>query len=168
MIHLKPHDQRRGVLAPVLPTTYVLLVLLTAALSPRTDGLAYDRIVGADPIGMAFMMTFNSPIAILLGFLITGTPWWYFIGRMCSDSRKGRIGRVTSVLGFILASGTFWTVAKLTADALTHDIHHQIRSMSLILQYSLVAILCMGALVSALFLFRAIFRRGGLEARTPI
>jgi hypothetical protein len=49
-------------------------------------------------------MCCGDPSGLLFGiFLVIGTTWWYFIGRIGWESKQGRIGRVTAGLAALLA-----------------------------------------------------------------
>ncbi len=152
-------NQRRCIMPLLLPALYVGLVLATAIFAKGTDGTPYDRLVGVDPIGLAVRMIYANPVVVMACFLVTGAPWWYFIGRMCCDGRDGKLGRITSVLGSVLAFFTVGTIAKLTGDALREDISSGILSKLATFQYCIAGLLGIGALISAFILLRVIFAR---------
>lgn len=135
----------------ILPATYVLLILLTVLLSLRTYGGAFYRIIGVNPVAGGLMMIYDNAVVIIEIFLISGTPWWYFIGRIGWDSKKRRIGRLSSSLGAILALFSCWAGTSMTTEVLKRDIRDGILSGVVILQYSIVGILCLGAFISAIY-----------------
>ena len=142
----------------ILPALYVIVVFLTAIFSERTEGGAFYRIIPLNPIAGAFMMRYDNPTIIVGIFLVTGTPWWYLVGRIRQASIKRRVSRVTLGLGSILALATSWVATSMTLDLLKQDIRQGFMLSPVIVQYSLVGLLCFEAFVSAVSAARATLR----------
>lgn len=134
--------------AVIVPFIYVGTVVLTCSLSARTPGGAYYRIWGIDPLAAMFGMVYDN-VAVIVGvFLVSGTPWWYLVGRIGWGDRKRRLS--AGVGGALFALFTCFVTASITLGVLKQDIHAGLLTDMVIFQYSLVALLCFGALVSTL------------------
>jgi hypothetical protein len=133
----------------ILPSIYVGLIVLTYALSVGTRGGAYYRIWGVDPLAAMFGMVYDSEAIIIAVFLITGTPWWYLVGRI-GWSSKQRLS--TALGGALFALFTCFVTSLMTLEIVKQDIQGGLLTGRVIFQYSLVASLCFGALVTALAL----------------
>ena len=134
----------------ILPSIYVVVIVLTAMLSVDTPGGTFYRIVGINPVaGVSMMVCHNVPIIVGI-FLVSGTPWWYLVGRIGWESRKRKISRLSLGLGAVLTLFTGWVATSVTADILKQDIHGGFVTGPVILQYMFVAFLCVGALLSTI------------------
>jgi hypothetical protein len=135
----------------ILPTIHVLLVTLTIILSSNTPGGAYDRIVGVDPLGLGVLMIFDGTLALAGFFLIFGTAWWYFIGRIGWESSQGRLSRFGAGSGALLTLFFGATGVILTKSVVNGDIRGGTLSAGAIIQYVLVGLLCVGAFVATCY-----------------
>lgn len=139
--------QNRGWLRAVfliMPAIYVGTVVVTYALSIGTPGGAYYRIFGLDPLAAIIGMAHDGVAMIIAVFLLTGTPWWFFLG-------WSTFGGERPVLGGVLALFTSYIVVSATIDPLKQDIHNGSLSAAVMFQYSLTSLLCLGALTSAIY-----------------
>jgi hypothetical protein len=143
----------------VLPAIYVIVIGLTALCDSSQLGGVFYRIIGIDPVGMIAMWSSSGIVALTAVFLVTGTPWWYFIARIGWSSKKLRISRFSSLLGSLLSFFTLFVCWSMTISALMQDVHENLLTRTAIAQYSLVALLCVGALISAVFSAVALFSR---------
>jgi hypothetical protein len=139
----------------VLPGIYVVIVALTTALSPGTPGGAYYRIVGLCPPAMSVGMVVDNAAVVVGVFLLLGTPWWYMVGRIGWDNRERRPGFGTSLGGAAIALFTCFVSSGMSRDVFRHDDGPFTTAM--IAQYWLVALLCLGSLISMLFTLGAAF-----------
>ena len=139
----------------ILPGIYVVVVALTAALSPGTPGGAYYRIIGLCPPAISVGMVFENAAVIVGTFLLLGTPWWYMVGRIGWDSNERRRGFLTSLGGAAIALLTCVVSSGITRDVLRHE---RPFTTAMIAQYWLVASICLSSLVSTLFALGAAFR----------
>jgi hypothetical protein len=81
---------RRKLPLVVLPTLYLLLVVLTMVLSATLPGGAYYRMLGVNPL--AAMIGMVSEGGVFYGALfLFGTAWWFFIGAIGWSSRSGTV-----------------------------------------------------------------------------
>jgi hypothetical protein len=151
----------------ILPTIHVLLVTLTIILSSNTPGGAYDRIVGVDPLGLGVLMIFDGTLAVAGFFLIFGTAWWYFIGRIGWESSQGRLSRFGAGSGALLTLFFGATGVILTKSVVNGDIRGGTLSAGAIIQYVLVGLLCVGAFVAACYSSKHALRRKKVGA-SPI
>jgi hypothetical protein len=133
-----------------LPVLYLLVLMLTAALSPFKPGGTFYRIIGVDPLGGAFMIVSDNAAVIIAVFAITGTPWWYVVGWVGWEPNGSGVSRLRSGLGAALALFTCWVSASMTVDVIRGDGRDRALTGVVILQYSLVALLCLGALASTI------------------
>jgi len=131
----------------VLPLLYVVVVVLTAIVSLWMPGGAFYRIIGINPVLGAFMMVNDNAAVIVGGFLVSGLPWWYLVGRIGWESRNGRISRWSSGLGALLTIYTCVLSTAVSIGVLKNDRREGAMNDAAIVQYSLVALLCFGALV---------------------
>ena len=128
----------------IMPAIYVGTIAVTYTLSIGTPGGAYYRIFGLDPLAAIFGMVYDNAAIIIGVFLLTGTPWWYFVGRLTLAGKR-------RVFGGLLALFTFLIVISATLDPLKQDLHNGVLSSAVMFQYSLTALLCLGALTSAVY-----------------
>jgi hypothetical protein len=139
----------------ILPGIYVVIVALTAALSPGTPGGAYYRIIGLCPPAGSVGMVFDNAAVIVGAFLLFGMPWWYMVGRIGWDSHERRRGFLTSLGGAAIALFTCFVSSGMTRGVFKRDGPF---TTAMIAQYLLVALLCLGSLLSMLFALGAAFR----------
>jgi len=135
----------------ILPMLYFAVVVLTAILSLGTPGGAFYRIIGIDPFVGAFMMVYDNAALIVGAFLVSGLPWWYFVGRIGWESRKRRIGRWSSGLGVCLTLFTCSVSTAVSLSVLKQDRREGALTVAVIAQYSLLALLCFEAFVSTIY-----------------
>ena len=125
-------------------------ILLATALSPSTPGGAYYRILGLCPLVASIGMVVDNDAVIVGAFLLLGTPWWYLVGRIGWDSHERGHGLLRPIVGAAIAVFTCFISTAMTVDQLKSDIHDNALKSAALAQYSLVALLCVGALLSAL------------------
>lgn len=133
----------------ILPGIYVVAVFLTAALSASTPGGAYYRILSLCPPVAALGMVVDNDLVLVTAFLLLGTPWWYWVGRIGWDGYERRRSVVRPAIGAPIALFTCVVSAGMTVDPLKQDIHEGVLKAAAVSQYLLVALLCLGALLSA-------------------
>lgn len=132
----------------ILPGIYVVTVVLTTALSPGTPGGAYYRIIGLCPPAGSVGMAFDNAAVVVGAFLLLGTPWWYMVGRIGWDSHERRRGFLTSLGGAAIALFTCFVSTAMTREVFRRDGPF---TTAMTAQYWLVALLCLGSLISMLF-----------------
>ena len=133
----------------LLPAIFVALVILTVVFSINYPGGAYYRIFGAAPIAAMFGMVYDNQAIVVAAFLITGVPWWYLIGWIGGARTEAKIGKGGLLLGAALAAFTSWSIISLTPSAIRQDARERHLLLAATVQYSLLAALCLGAIVSA-------------------
>jgi hypothetical protein len=139
----------------VLPSLHAVLCFLTLLVSRRTPGGAWYRLVGIDFPLFAFAMPlrgFDGELAVFAIVLLLGTSWWYLIGRVGWSSH---IGRLRSSGATVLALSVSLIGPAIWADTFHRDIREAaLKGVALTdavrLQYLLVGLLCIGALLSAI------------------
>ncbi len=144
----------------VLPSIHFSLIVLTILLSLKTAGGAVYRVFGVDPLAAVFMMADEGIALPVVGaLLIFGTAWWYFIGRIGWASNRGKLSRVGSALGAILA--LFFSVVGFLVGRQTFnsDFNNGQLSAGAFIQYLCVAAILIGGFISAIYSIRATFRR---------
>ena len=139
----------------ILPGIHVVVVALTAALSPGTPGGAYYRIIGLCPPAMSVGMVFDNAAVVVGAFLLLGTPWWYTVGRIGWDSHERRPGIMTSLGGAAIALLTCFVSSGMTRDVFRRDGPF---TTAMIAQYWLAVLLCLGSLISMLVALGAAIR----------
>jgi hypothetical protein len=150
----------------ILPAVHVSLIVLTILLSLNTPGGAYYRLLGVDVLAAPVLMVNENPIIINAVFLIFGTAWWYFIAKIGWASNNGRMTRLGSGLGALLAL-TFAVIGTgMSRDVLYEDFDAGQLSVPVILQYALIAAICFGAFISAIYSIVAVVRPKRLADRT--
>jgi hypothetical protein len=132
----------------ILPAIYVIAVFLTTALSASTPGGAYYRILSLCPPVASLGMVVENDGVIVAAFLLLGTPWWYLVGRIGWDGHERRRSFVSPVVGALIALFTCFVSTGMTIDPLKQDIHDGSLRSGAVSQYLLVALLCVGALLS--------------------
>jgi hypothetical protein len=132
----------------ILPAIYVIAVFLTIALSASTPGGAYYRILSLCPPVASLGMVVENDGVIVAAFLLLGTPWWYLVGRIGWDGHERRRSFVSPVVGALIALFTCFVSTGMTIDPLKQDIHYGALRSGAVSQYLLVALLCVGALLS--------------------
>ncbi len=143
----------------ILPGLHFFLVILSMILSINTPGGTYFRMLGADPVVAAAMMVYDGMGVIVVGLLLFGTGWWFFIGWIGWASVKRRIGRLVSVLCVLFAAFFGVVGIGLSIETLRSDDFRSLIPMAgAILQYVCVALLCAGVFVSAGFALVAVMR----------
>lgn len=144
----------------ILPGIYVIAIFLTTALSASTPGGAYYRILSLCPPVAGLGMVFDNDLMIVTAFLLLGTPWWYLVGRIGWDSYQHRRSLISPVVGALIGLFTCLVSTGMTLDPLKQDIHDGALNSGAVSQYLLVALLCIGALLSVfLALAAAVSRR---------
>jgi hypothetical protein len=136
----------------ILPGIYVVIIVLTTALSPGTPGGAYYRVIGLCPPAMSVGMVVDNAAVLVGAFLLFGTPWWYMVGRIGWDSHERRRSFLTSLGGAAIALFTCFVSSGMTREVFRRDGHF---TTATIAQYWLAALLCLGSLISMLFALRA-------------
>lgn len=142
----------------ILPGVYVIAVFLTTALSVRTPGGAYYRILSLCPPVASLGMVVDNDLVIVTAFLLLGTPWWYLVGRIGWDGHERRRSFVRPVVGAVIALFTCFVSTGMALDPLKQDIHDGVLKSGAVSQYLLVALLCIGALLSVFLAFAATVR----------
>jgi hypothetical protein len=143
----------------ILPAVHVFLVVLTIMLSSKTSGGAYYRIFGVDPLAAVLMVVYDDTTLVVVGvLLVVGTAWWYFIGRIGWESSKGRISRLSSALGAVLALFFGVMGIAMSKDVFYQDLRDGALTGGAILQYVCVGTICVGAFVTACYSTRAALR----------
>jgi len=142
----------------VLPGVYVIAVFLTMALSVRTPGGAYYRILSLCPPVASLGMVVDNDLVMVSAFLLLGTPWWYLVGRIGWDGRERKRSFVSPVVGALIALFTCFVSTGMALDPLKQDIHDGVLKSGAVLQYLLVALLCIGALLSVFLAIAATVR----------
>jgi hypothetical protein len=157
---LESDDRLARMLPVILPATHVSLCVLTALLSPTDLGGAWYRILGIDLFVPAMWDTDNN-LALLGIYLVFGTPWWYFIGRLGWESKKRSISRLSSGLAAILTLffGVVGTIFSLVS--LYQDCREGHQPGAGIIQYPFVGLLCLGAFLSAVYSAGAALKKRG-------
>jgi hypothetical protein len=144
-------DERFRTQYLILPGIYVATIFLTAALSLGTPGGAYYRIWGICPPVASLGMVVDNDAVIVGAFLLLGTPWWYLVGRIGRDGHERRRGLLRPTVGAVIALFTCFISSAMTLDPVREDIRDNALKSAAIAQYSLVALLCVGALLGILF-----------------
>src|SRR5580693_3961707 len=98
----------------ILPGLYVSLVLTTFATSISDGGQSFYRLIGVNPVAGLCMMFFDNAPVIFTLFLVSGTPWWYLVGKIGWDSRTRRASRLNSGIGAVFTLSTGWIAAAVT------------------------------------------------------
>jgi hypothetical protein len=93
-------------------------------------------------------MVVDNDVVIVAVFLLLGTPWWYLVGRIGWDGYERRRSLVRSMVGAVIALFTCFVSTGMTLDPLKQDINDGALRSGAFSQYLLVALLCVGALVS--------------------
>ena len=93
-------------------------------------------------------MGYDSEASIVAVFLLSGIPWWYFIGRIGWQIRGRSMSRWTLGVGAIVALFAFLVCTSMTVRVLQADLGEGSLTSMALLQYTLTASLCLGALVS--------------------
>ena len=91
----------------------------------------------------------ENDVVIVAAFLLLGTPWWYWVGRIGWDGHEHRRSFVSPLVGALMPLFTYFVSTGMTVDPVKQDIHDGVLRSGAISQYFLVALLCVGALVSA-------------------
>lgn len=139
----------------ILPGIYLSLILLTAALSAKTPGGTYYRIWGICPPVASLGMIFENATVLVVAFLLIGTPWWYWVGRIGWDSYGRRRGGSEATRGAIFALFTCLVSTAMTLGVYKSDIRDGAFKSAAIAQYWMVSLLCLGAFLSGLLALRA-------------
>lgn len=133
-----------------LPGVYVVAVFLTTALSRGTPGGAHYRIFSVCPPVASLGMVVDNEVVIVGAFLLLGVPWWYLVGRIGWDAHERRRSLLGSGVGALIAGFTCFVSTGMTLAPLKQDLRYGAFPIGAISQYSLVALLCVGALLSTL------------------
>jgi len=96
-------------------------------------------------------MVVDNDVVIVTALLLLGTPWWYLVGRIGWDCYERRRGFVSPVVGAVIALFTCFVSTGMTLDPLKQDINDGGLRSGAFCQYFLVALLCLGALLSIFF-----------------
>ena len=140
----------------ILPAIYVIAVFLTTALSASTPGGAYYRILSLCPPVASLGMVVENDFVIVVAFLLLGTPWWYWVGRIGWDGHERRRSLVSPLVGALIAVFTCFVSTGMTVDPLKQDIHDRALRSGALSQYFLVALMCVGALLSVFLALAAV------------
>ena len=143
------HDWRTPPLL-ILPAIYIATILLSALLSPATPGAAYYRVIPVCPVAGVVGMAFDSEALMFIVFLLAGTPWWYFIGRIGWRNYMRQRGAQHPLVGAGIALFTSFIATAMSLDVFKRDFNDGLVDGMVFVQYFLVALLCLGALVSTL------------------
>jgi hypothetical protein len=139
-----------------LPALYLLLIAFTVLVSLNVPGGAYYRIFGVDPVAAAVGMVYEGAEFYAVLFLV-GTAWWLFIGTIGWKSRNRNISRTGAVLGALLSLVSALIGVAMTKDVFHQDLNEGALSLAAIFQYMGVGMLCLGALVVAIYAAMAAF-----------
>jgi len=139
----------------ILPSLHAVLCFLTLHLSRRTPDDAWHRLMGIDfPLFAILppMVLVGGGLAVFAVVLLLGTLWWYLIGWVGWSSQ---VGRLRSSAATIFALGVALIGPAIWADTFHRDIREAAitgatLAVGVRLQYLLVGLLCIGALVSAI------------------
>jgi hypothetical protein len=142
----------------IFPGFYIVIIVLTTALSMGAPDGAFYRVIGLCPPAGSVMMVFENASVIVGAFLLLGTPWWYMVGRIGWDSYERRRGFFASLGGAALAFFTCFISGVMTRGVFRQDTHSGRFTTAMIAQYWLAALLCLGSLVSTLFALGAAVR----------
>ncbi len=144
----------------ILPAIYIATILLSAFLSPATPGAAYYRVIPVCPVAGVFGMAFDSDAWMFAVFLLLGTPWWYFIGRIAWRNYTRQRGVQHPLVGSAIALFTSFIATAMSLDVFKRDFNDGLVDGMVFVQYFLIALLCLGALVSTLSALAAAFDPG--------
>jgi hypothetical protein len=143
----------------LLPSLYAASVLLTFALSLDTPGGAYYRIIAVNPLAALFMWRVENDIALTAVFLVIGVPWWYLVGRIGLEGMNRSCSRFRLGAGALFCALVLLLGSSLTIDVLRQDARDSFVTGAVILQYALIAALCVGAGISTLCAVIGVFER---------
>lgn len=113
--------------------------------------------MGLCPPVASLGMVVDNDAVIVVSFLLVGTPWWYLVGRIGWDGYQRSQGLLQPIVGAAIAGFTCFISTSMTLDQIKSDIHNNALNSATVTQYSLVALLCTGALFSALLALIAAF-----------
>ena len=133
----------------LLPGLYAATVLLTFALSLRTPGGAYYRIIAINPLAALFMWRVQTDVPLTAVFLVTGVPGWYLVGRIGSQGIRRSASRLRLGVGALFCVLLLLLGSSVTLGILNQDARDNYLTHGVILQYALVAALLVGAAISA-------------------
>jgi hypothetical protein len=142
----------------MLPGLHLSLIIFTMFVSAYVPGGAYYRIFGVDPVGVGVGMVSEGAI-FYATLLLCGTAWWFFVGAIGWKSAAGGLSRPFAGMGALLSVFTLVTGIALTKDVVSQDIRDGVLSLSAIVQYACVGLLCFGALIVTFYSTMAAFGR---------
>jgi len=146
----KGDSPSRYILLLPLPSLYILLVVFTMIQSTKVDGGTYYRILGVNPI--LFVVGMVSDGTLFYAFLLVfGTFWWSCIGFIGRKSWDGNASRISGALGVFVAVCTGAIGILMTKDVFYQDQDAGTLSLGAIFQYAGVGMLCLGAIVVAIY-----------------
>jgi hypothetical protein len=134
----------------ILPAIYIAAILLSALLSPATPGAAYYRVIPICPVAGVVGMAFDNEGLMFAVFLLVGTPWWYFIGRIAWRNYTRQKGALHPLVAAAIALFTSFLSTAMSLDVFKRDFNDGVVEGMVFVQYFFIALLCLGALVSTL------------------
>src|SRR6266542_1462686 len=129
----------------ILPVLYMFLIVVTAVSS--TEPYAYNRVDGSNPFAGGFLMIAESVREVVIVQLLTGTPWWYLVGLTAYSAKK----RIWAIGATLFSLFTFLTATLMTLQVLKQDPDRALLPLHALVQYGLLVLLCLGALMSCLY-----------------
>jgi len=131
-----------------LPVLYVLSVVLANFASVGVAGGVFYRIISLNPTAVLFMMSVDNSVPLLVIFLITGTPWWFFISWLGYGKRSRKKSVLYSGVGAALCGITCLICLGFTMQCVAQDIVMKHIDKIAIAQYMLVITMCVCSLLS--------------------
>jgi hypothetical protein len=103
--------------------------------------------IGIDPPCFIFIWWMTDQFRAFAFFLILGTAWWYAVGRLTWASNNRRFGGPGSTLTTLFALVVVWAGISGTVGAFQQDAVDGTLSVWVVIQYALIALLCVGAIL---------------------
>jgi hypothetical protein len=101
------------------------------------------------PFALAMFSSDSATTLATVGLL--STAWFYFIGRIGYDSKKGKIGRVTSGLGTVLIFCVYAVGVRICWEYITEDFRGDVAARYTLIQYVPAVVLLVGAFTSMFY-----------------
>jgi hypothetical protein len=130
----------------ILPALHVLLCALAGFLEMRRQD-AWFRMIGIDPPCFVIIWWMTDQFRAFAFFLILGTAWWYAVGRLTWASNNRRFGGPGSTLTTLFALVVVWAGISGTVGAIQQEVADGTLSVWVVIQYALIALLCVGAIL---------------------
>jgi hypothetical protein len=165
MLREKGHSVSRFIPVLALPGIYLFLVTFTIIQSIGVPGGTYYRIFGVNPIAIVVGMV--SEGALFFGVLsVFGTFWWFYIGWIGWKSWEGSVSRFSSALGAVLSLLSALAGVGMTRYILSSDA--SALRLGATVQYACVGLVCLGAVVAAIYSTVAAFRRNKTSGSSTV